>query len=227
MNVSEYQQLAMRTSGEGHDRILNGCLGLMGEAGEVVDVIKKWRFQSGENPPFPVAELVNEIGDILWYCAEFCTGRGVDLARVVEYVDKTADDTVETHPLVMGPPEYHAFKLLSAALRVYGVYFNDLFGKPGMFKYPTRFVPGDDDNIEVVSSNGPLEIAYMDEQDKMDSGRYDSIVGTLTDIIRNARFMLVHFAGSSLTEAMEINIDKLRRRYPDGFDPERSLHRPE
>ncbi|MDO4356907.1 MAG: hypothetical protein Q4E13_10395 [Clostridia bacterium] len=25
---------------------------------------------------------------------------------------------------------------------------------------------------------------------------------------------------------MERNIEKLKKRYPDGFDPERSLHRP-
>lgn len=31
----------------------------------------------------------------------------------------------------------------------------------------------------------------------------------------------------TLDEVMQANIDKLRARYPDGFDPEKSLHRRE
>jgi len=31
--------------------------------------------------------------------------------------------------------------------------------------------------------------------------------------------------GMSLDDCMETNIDKLRKRYPDGFDAEHSLHR--
>lgn len=33
--------------------------------------------------------------------------------------------------------------------------------------------------------------------------------------------------GISLEDVARINLDKLRARYPDGFDPERSIHRPE
>ena len=33
--------------------------------------------------------------------------------------------------------------------------------------------------------------------------------------------------GVSLADVAQHNIDKLRERYPDGFDPERSVHRPE
>lgn len=33
--------------------------------------------------------------------------------------------------------------------------------------------------------------------------------------------------GWSLSDIARMNIEKLRRRYPDGFDPERSLHRTE
>jgi len=30
---------------------------------------------------------------------------------------------------------------------------------------------------------------------------------------------------SSLEEILQMNLDKLRARYPDGFDPEKSIHR--
>ena len=33
--------------------------------------------------------------------------------------------------------------------------------------------------------------------------------------------------GATLEEVAQRNIDKLRGRYPDGFDPQRSIHRPE
>ena len=33
--------------------------------------------------------------------------------------------------------------------------------------------------------------------------------------------------GLTLEEVAQHNVDKLRRRFPDGFDPERSLHREE
>lgn len=31
--------------------------------------------------------------------------------------------------------------------------------------------------------------------------------------------------GMTLEDVCQLNVDKLRRRYPDGFDPERSRHR--
>lgn len=33
--------------------------------------------------------------------------------------------------------------------------------------------------------------------------------------------------GTTVEEIMQINIDKLKARYPEGFDPEKSLHRKE
>ena len=40
MDLNEYQNLAQRTSGSGHDRVKNGCMGLIGESGEIVDIMK-------------------------------------------------------------------------------------------------------------------------------------------------------------------------------------------
>ena len=68
-DAEDYQRLAMRTSPEGHDRMLNGCMGLIGEAGEVVDIVKKWKFQSGDHADLPKDKLIEECGDVLWYCA--------------------------------------------------------------------------------------------------------------------------------------------------------------
>lgn len=80
MTMNEYQMLAQRTSNtEGEGKILNGVLGLCGEAGECADIVKKHLFQ-GHAPDS--AHLMEEIGDCLWYIAELATGLGVTLDAV-------------------------------------------------------------------------------------------------------------------------------------------------
>lgn len=84
MTLNEYQQLAQRTSR--HDlpqesHITNGVLGLAGEAGECADLLKKHFYQDGR--PFRL-DLIEEIGDVLWYVAETAAGLGVSLEAIAE-----------------------------------------------------------------------------------------------------------------------------------------------
>mgnify|MGYP002733209977 CR=1 FL=1 len=75
-----YQEQAQRTSrNHGHDQILNGFMGLCGEAGEAIDILKKTMFQGH---PFDHDRLVEELGDVLWYAAEAAAGLGVTLEDV-------------------------------------------------------------------------------------------------------------------------------------------------
>ena len=85
MNV--YQNMAARTSNTvGEDKILNGCLGLAGEAGEVIDLYKKHMFQGHV---LDIDKMAEELGDVLWYCAEIASGLGMDLGEVARRnVDK-------------------------------------------------------------------------------------------------------------------------------------------
>lgn len=54
MTMNEYQQLARRTSNTNgperasYDKLINGVMGLCGEAGECIDVVKKTMFQQHE-----------------------------------------------------------------------------------------------------------------------------------------------------------------------------------
>lgn len=70
MNLDEYQRLAMRTAPIGtyteREIFENACLGLIGETGEVSDLIKKSRFQGHQ---LGVVHLMRELGDVLWYVA--------------------------------------------------------------------------------------------------------------------------------------------------------------
>ena len=85
MKMNEYQQLARRTSNTNgpeqasYDKLINGVMGLCGEAGECIDVVKKTMFQQHE---LDTDKLVEELGDVLWYCAELASGLGVTLEEV-------------------------------------------------------------------------------------------------------------------------------------------------
>ena len=102
MQINEYQKLAMRTNdGKCTARVrekiaesfrapafavpapgelLNGALGLTGEAGEVADMIKKHIFH-GHN--LDKEDLVKEIGDVCWYVALLTTAIGEDLESIM------------------------------------------------------------------------------------------------------------------------------------------------
>lgn len=89
MDMNEYQVLAQRTcniTDTVGDKIENGCMGLNGEAGECIDLLKKARFQGHE---LDREKLIEELGDVLWYCAELAAGLGVGLEEVAQRnVDK-------------------------------------------------------------------------------------------------------------------------------------------
>lgn len=86
MTFNEYQVLAQRTSSANHDRIVNGALGLAGEAGECADCVKKHLFQ-GHN--LDCDHLAEEIGDCLWYCAELAAGINRSLNEIAaQNIDK-------------------------------------------------------------------------------------------------------------------------------------------
>jgi len=83
MQADEYQKKALSTASKmtEEDMIMNGVLGLNGEAGEVADHIKKVRFQGHV---MNKAHLADELGDILWYIAIMCEGLGYTLSEVME-----------------------------------------------------------------------------------------------------------------------------------------------
>jgi NTP pyrophosphatase (non-canonical NTP hydrolase) len=82
MTFEEYQRLAQRTSSEKMqliEKIENGLMGLNGEAGEAIDVLKKHKFQGHR---LDRNKLIEELGDVLWYIAETCEGLGVSMEEV-------------------------------------------------------------------------------------------------------------------------------------------------
>lgn len=69
MLVNEYQQLALRTApllSDATQKLLNGLMGLNGEAGEAIDIFKKSLFQGH---PMDNEHMAKELGDVAWYLA--------------------------------------------------------------------------------------------------------------------------------------------------------------
>ena len=88
MTGNKYQQLALRTSSHesNGDMVLNGVMGLNGEAGECIDIVKKHLFQGH---PLDTDKLLDELGDVLWYVAITADGIGVPLENIMQHnIDK-------------------------------------------------------------------------------------------------------------------------------------------
>ena len=84
MTINEYQKLAMVTLNQAlskKDVLINGVMGLCGEAGEAIDIVKKHLAQGHE---LDREGLVKELGDIAWYLAETACALDVDLETVLE-----------------------------------------------------------------------------------------------------------------------------------------------
>lgn len=88
MTINEYQRLALRTesgtkffTANNLDRILQGVMGLAGESGECVDLVKKFIFQRHS---LDSEHLKKELGDVAWYLALTADAIGCSLEDVLE-----------------------------------------------------------------------------------------------------------------------------------------------
>lgn len=199
MNAKEYSALALRTAnslGSQMKDTFHATLGMAGESGEIVDILKKV-YAYGK--PLDRIKLLEEIGDLMWYVNLYvsqaekiglpytfdnCVG---DLNR--EFNDSTADLSEEERQRVMLAV---ASKILTDAGRA------NLRG----------------DKIEVRDKFG-----YVDAPE------YHLVLGYVLDVIDNASY-LVYLMGSSLVEVFEMNIRKLETRYPDlRFEADKAINR--
>ena len=85
----DYQQAALRTAPGDlppEKLLLNGLMGLNGEAGEAIDILKKHLFQGHE---LDTAHMAKELGDVAWYLAVSANAIGYDLETIMQMnVDK-------------------------------------------------------------------------------------------------------------------------------------------
>ena len=83
MEINEYQKLALRTLNpelDLKDVLINGVMGLCGESGEVIDLVKKHLAQGHE---LDKEKMAKELGDVAWYLAETAWAIGYDLEDIL------------------------------------------------------------------------------------------------------------------------------------------------
>ena len=91
MTPNEYQEACLRTEPtdakiSGTTRLENGLMGLCGEAGEAMDILKKFLFQGHS---LDKNHLAKELGDVAWYLAVSADALGYGLEDIFQMnIDK-------------------------------------------------------------------------------------------------------------------------------------------
>lgn len=88
MNLEELQNKMLRTASfdEPFDRAVSLCaLGLVGEAGEIADLVKKIFYHHHDFDAAKRAKLIEEGGDFLWYVFYFCRMTGLSFESILRH----------------------------------------------------------------------------------------------------------------------------------------------
>lgn len=179
MSLRDYHRYAMRTSPrDGHDKIDNGVLGLIGETGELVDLYKKWAYQSTPGTPFPYYAAINELGDILWYLEELADGMDTTMNMISPLGFAGLDDMTKGVKPLPGLRQI----ILGLSIHAYRIF---------------------------------------DATERENQGDAQTYMRRML----NTCAWLARLANVPMDEVASRNIDKLKKRYPDGFSAKTSMSR--
>lgn len=188
MLLDEYQSLAARTdvsSSEASQRHL--ILGLFGEAGSVLSVIKKkGRDKSSSRVYFERAS--EEIGDLLWYLAASAKRSGFSLGRVAK-------------PLALSPSKRKKSSLLL---------FSDLqIPRRSPPEEPTRYL-----EIVLMSLAGSVGALIHEQRAYLKSKNSVDLCSAFTKVLRGM-VDVTNRVGLSLEEVARANLAKTSERWPE------------
>ena len=82
MQVGTYQELAERTINKNlttDEQINHALFGMSGEVGEILSIYQK-QYQGHE---IDEEELKKEVGDLIWFVAEYCTVMGWEMDEIL------------------------------------------------------------------------------------------------------------------------------------------------
>ncbi|MCU1538650.1 MAG: hypothetical protein JWP82_3001 [Humibacillus sp.] len=95
MDCDDYQRAALRTARprDAPDEFMHLVLGLVGEAGEIAEKVKKLvRDQESDVARLDRDDMAAELGDVLWYTAVLANFLDLSLGDIAQRnVDKLAD----------------------------------------------------------------------------------------------------------------------------------------
>lgn len=82
ITANDYQRACLRTATSDKSEWLeNAIYGIIGEAGEIVDLVKKHKWQGHE---LETHEVALELGDLLWYCSLLASAINHELGTVMQ-----------------------------------------------------------------------------------------------------------------------------------------------
>ena len=84
MNINEYQQYVKSGASDKYKDISFAALALVGEVGEVCDVVKKSNIYTDTVENYDV-KLLDELGDVLWQWMACVNALNVDVEAVIDY----------------------------------------------------------------------------------------------------------------------------------------------
>ncbi len=88
MDFNRFQVLARRTQNvrlTSHERLEHALFGLSAETGEISSIFQKVY----QGHPVMMADLIGEMGDLLWFLAELADVHGLTLDEIAEHnIDK-------------------------------------------------------------------------------------------------------------------------------------------
>lgn len=85
MNFNEFQQATARTANANlnrEEKLQNWALGIAGESGEVIELVKKHIYHGKELDP---VKMKSELGDILYYISEMASANHLSLSEIASY----------------------------------------------------------------------------------------------------------------------------------------------
>ena len=187
MVINEYKVLAMRTFANLSDEetLNNSVFGLVGESGEVIEIIGNRLYKNEVIDP---SKLIEEIGDTMWYIAQFSHVCAISMTELFDGVES--------------PQEYQLKRGICAEPSVVMCVFNLI---PCMSKI-----------VDIVKK-------HLHQGHPLDE---DGIEIALKHIVRNLVDICINH-GINFEDTLIGNIEKLKKRYPQGFCAQDSINRRE
>jgi NTP pyrophosphatase (non-canonical NTP hydrolase) len=96
MTFDEYQQQALTTAHNSHERLMQQTIWAMGVAGEAGEVVEKWKkivaYKEGKISEDDLGELAKELGDVVWYIAVMADSLGLSFDDIMQRNVKKLQD---------------------------------------------------------------------------------------------------------------------------------------
>ncbi len=221
MTFQEYQSLAMRTytkREDDRDDLVAAAMGVCGEAGEFTDALKKVRFHKHD---LDREHLASELGDVMWYVAFACHLTRVSMDAVarrnmaklhLRYGKQfTVDQSLRRNDAPLPP-------LDDTPLDISG-YHADMMS--------VALVKGDETERLLEGALGLCgeagEVAEIIKKHRYQGHALD--LDHLTEELGDVLWYVMWSSDTlkvKLSDIASLNVDKLRKRYPQGFTYELS-----